>query len=121
MLLHSENESVNHLFFKCVVAKCIWGCVTDFLGIDIGSDYMSVASKWLEKNILCCKYHLSCCVERYLVDSKTGLVKCQASVEENCEVVAGMETIIHKEDGGDVEAVFFPGAIDQEPLKIISV
>jgi hypothetical protein len=32
-----------------------------------------------------------------------------------------METIIHKEDGGDVEAVLFPGAIDQEPLKIISV
>jgi hypothetical protein len=52
-----------------------------------------------------------------LVDSKTGLVKCQASVEENHEVVAGMETIIHKEDGGDVEAVFFPGAIDPRAVE----
>jgi hypothetical protein len=40
------------MFFECDIAKAIWCYVRDFLGIDIGSDYVSVADKWLhrEKN-----------------------------------------------------------------------
>jgi hypothetical protein len=41
--------SVVHLFFECAVAKVIWGYVKEYLGLDIGSDYLSVASKWLQK------------------------------------------------------------------------
>jgi hypothetical protein len=40
----NENESVSHLFFECVVAKVLWKYVSEFLGFDIGQDYMSVAS-----------------------------------------------------------------------------
>jgi hypothetical protein len=36
-------------FFDCVVAKAIWKYVCEFLGFDIGSDFISVASKWLSK------------------------------------------------------------------------
>jgi hypothetical protein len=32
------------------VVKVIWGFVSEFLGYDIGSDYMSIASKWLCKD-----------------------------------------------------------------------
>jgi hypothetical protein len=38
------SESIRHLFFECVVAK-------EFLKIDIGLDYMSVAAKWLQRLI----------------------------------------------------------------------
>jgi hypothetical protein len=40
---------VSHLFFECVVAKAIWGTVGEFMGYNIGSDYIFVASKWLQK------------------------------------------------------------------------
>jgi hypothetical protein len=33
------SESINH--FQCVVAKAIWKYVSDFLGYDIGIDYIS--------------------------------------------------------------------------------
>jgi hypothetical protein len=36
-------------FFDCVVAKVIWKHVSEFLGVEIGNDYLSVASKWLHK------------------------------------------------------------------------
>jgi hypothetical protein len=45
----NENESIAHLFFDCVVAKVIWKHVSEFLGVEIGNDYLSVASKWLHK------------------------------------------------------------------------
>jgi hypothetical protein len=41
-------------FFSCAVAKVIWGYAEDFLKIEIGSGYVSVASKWL-------------CVEKFYV------------------------------------------------------
>jgi hypothetical protein len=44
-----EKENIAHLFFNCVVARAIWECVGKFLGINIGKDYISVASKWLKK------------------------------------------------------------------------
>jgi hypothetical protein len=31
------------------VAKCIWSYVSEFLGYEIGIDYIFVASKWLSK------------------------------------------------------------------------
>jgi hypothetical protein len=40
----------NHLFFQCVVAKAIWQLVGGVIGCDIGRDYLSIASKWINKN-----------------------------------------------------------------------
>jgi hypothetical protein len=37
------------MFFECCVAKVIWNYISDFLGMEIGSDYISVASKWLSE------------------------------------------------------------------------
>jgi hypothetical protein len=45
----SEKESIVHLFFECVVSKVIWGFVKELLGLNIGSDYLSTASKWLHE------------------------------------------------------------------------
>jgi hypothetical protein len=45
----AENESIDHLFFECVVAKEVWRYVCSFLGIDIGNNYLSAASRWLSK------------------------------------------------------------------------
>jgi hypothetical protein len=45
----SKNESIVHLFFECVVAKVIWGYVGVYLGYDLGASYLTVASKWLQK------------------------------------------------------------------------
>jgi hypothetical protein len=42
-----EEESIAHLFFECCVAKAISSYVTEFLGMQIGLDYISVAVKWL--------------------------------------------------------------------------
>jgi hypothetical protein len=30
-----ENENIKHLFFECVVARVIWGFISEFLGYDI--------------------------------------------------------------------------------------
>ena len=45
-LFCSENESIQHLFFDCVVAKQIWKHVSDFFCLSVGSDYMSIAHFW---------------------------------------------------------------------------
>jgi hypothetical protein len=45
----NENESVICLFFECAVARAIWDYVQKFLGTDIGSSYVLVASKLLQK------------------------------------------------------------------------
>jgi hypothetical protein len=44
-----DDESISHLFFECCVARVLWGHTKDFLGVEIGSDYISVASKWLSE------------------------------------------------------------------------
>jgi hypothetical protein len=36
----SEEESVDHLFFSCIVATKIWELVSEFFGISIGLDYL---------------------------------------------------------------------------------
>jgi mannosylglycoprotein endo-beta-mannosidase len=43
----SEEESVDHLFFSCIVATKIWELVSEFFGISIGLDYLSVARFWI--------------------------------------------------------------------------
>jgi hypothetical protein len=40
-----------HMFFECYVAKVIWNYTSDFLGMEIGSDYISIVSKWLSEEI----------------------------------------------------------------------
>jgi hypothetical protein len=37
-----------------VVAKVTWGYIRELLGIDIGTDYLSVATKWLQKEKMYC-------------------------------------------------------------------
>jgi hypothetical protein len=49
-----EHESVSHLFFECCVARVICGYAAEFLRMEIGSDYISVASQWLSEKIM---YH----------------------------------------------------------------
>jgi hypothetical protein len=44
-----EKESIGHLFFECAVAKTVWAYVCEFLGVEIGSDFISVASRWISK------------------------------------------------------------------------
>lgn len=46
-LFCSENESVVHLFFECVVAKRLWSELSVLLNIDIGRNFESVAKWWL--------------------------------------------------------------------------
>jgi hypothetical protein len=46
-VLCSEKESVNHLFFECVVAKFMWSLASDFLKRKIGDSYESIAGMWL--------------------------------------------------------------------------
>jgi hypothetical protein len=43
------------LFFECLVAKAVWYYVNDFLNMTIGSDYISIASKWLSRD----KYYVA--------------------------------------------------------------
>jgi hypothetical protein len=45
----SEDESIRHLFFQCVVAKVIWKLIGSIVGCEVGSDYLSVASRWIHK------------------------------------------------------------------------
>lgn len=44
-LFCSEKESVQHLFFECVVAKRMWNELSGILHLDIGLNFESVASK----------------------------------------------------------------------------
>jgi hypothetical protein len=46
----NEHESITHLFFECVVAKTVWCYAKEFLGMNIGVDYILVASKWLSND-----------------------------------------------------------------------
>jgi hypothetical protein len=39
------DESINHSFFDCDIAKADWSYVCEFLGYDMGSDYLIVVSK----------------------------------------------------------------------------
>lgn len=40
----SCNESIQHMFFDCIVAKQVWGKVSEFFGRPLGSNVTSIAS-----------------------------------------------------------------------------
>ena len=42
-----ELESIDHVFFECLVSSTIWKVVSDFFGTNLGSDYMSIARFWV--------------------------------------------------------------------------
>ena len=44
------NESIQHLFFDCVVAKCTWDVVNSAFNCNIGSNFESVGRFWLSNN-----------------------------------------------------------------------
>jgi hypothetical protein len=59
-----EEESITHLFFGCVVARNVWTYACEFLGFDIGADFLSVAGKWLNKGKFCVENMISTVVLR---------------------------------------------------------
>ena len=42
-----EARSRKKLFFECIVAVNVWRIISEVLGVDIGSDYVSVAKFWI--------------------------------------------------------------------------
>lgn len=48
----TEKESVNHLFFDCVVARALWCEVSMFFNKDLGSSYESIARYWVANSRL---------------------------------------------------------------------
>ncbi|RCV44782.1 hypothetical protein SETIT_9G402200v2 [Setaria italica] len=50
MMFCIENETSQHLFFDCVVAKVMWGRISQALGLDIGVSFESIGSCWLISN-----------------------------------------------------------------------
>ncbi|KAF8647789.1 hypothetical protein HU200_065204 [Digitaria exilis] len=40
-------ESSSHLFFNCVVAKCMWYHISQAVGANLGDSFESIGSKWL--------------------------------------------------------------------------
>jgi hypothetical protein len=43
----TENESVHHLFFGCVVAQRAWRVISQIMGVETGSNFESVDKMWL--------------------------------------------------------------------------
>jgi hypothetical protein len=54
-LFCAEPETIDHLFFKCFVASKIWEEISGIFGVQVGSDFESVARWWIsnKKKILC--------------------------------------------------------------------
>jgi hypothetical protein len=46
-LFCNEQESVNHLFFECVVAKQLWNVLSSILGIQLGGALDNIGKFWL--------------------------------------------------------------------------
>ena len=46
-LFCSENESVNHLFFDCCVARQCWAVISEILQFEIGMNFESVGRCWI--------------------------------------------------------------------------
>lgn len=41
------QETSQHLFFECVVAKQVWSMISELLDLEIGSGFESIGSRWL--------------------------------------------------------------------------
>ena len=65
-LFCSQQESVCHLFFDCVVAKTCWSYLVDIFHVDLGSNFESVARWWVSNNrykvMNCCSAALMWCL-----------------------------------------------------------
>jgi hypothetical protein len=49
-----ELESINHLFFYCIVARQIWPIISECFRINVGHSYESTARFWVSnKNMPC--------------------------------------------------------------------
>jgi len=46
-LFCSEDESIHHLFFDCVVSRQIWYLISECLGVNIGANFISIGIMWL--------------------------------------------------------------------------
>jgi predicted GNAT superfamily acetyltransferase len=46
-LFCDEQETVQHLYYECVVAKRVWECISGVFGFAIGSDFESMTKCWL--------------------------------------------------------------------------
>lgn len=42
-----EPESINHLFFDCVVARQLWKFMSEALDKEVGLDFVSLGNMWL--------------------------------------------------------------------------
>lgn len=45
-VFYSEHETINHLFFDCVVAKIIWQHISSFFNLNLGENLLSIARYW---------------------------------------------------------------------------
>ena len=58
-LFCSEAETINHLFFNCVVAKQLWSILSEILNRQVGTYFVSVGTMWISnrkfivENIFC--------------------------------------------------------------------
>jgi hypothetical protein len=52
-IFYAEDESIDHLFFKCIVARHIWQIISDFFTITLGDDYISIAKIWIANKKTC--------------------------------------------------------------------
>ena len=48
-LFCTEPESVQHLFFKCAVAKQMWVHMSEVCDRAVGMDFLSIGQMWLSK------------------------------------------------------------------------
>jgi hypothetical protein len=48
-LFCSEFETVTHLFFDCCVAKVFWKVMSEVIGLELGTDFESVARLWISE------------------------------------------------------------------------
>jgi hypothetical protein len=52
-LFCSENESANHLFFECVVARQMWAFISEANSTECGASYELMANFWLSNKRFC--------------------------------------------------------------------
>jgi hypothetical protein len=111
-------------FFECSVVKFIWKSGCEFLGLEIGADYISVASKWLSKKNFALVNVISTAVLRAVWLTRNDFIfnhQAWSSVKpgymgQNLEAVAAIEDYVPRcEDGSDDEVVHFPGKTTCRP------
>lgn len=52
-LFCSEKETIQHVFFYCVVAKQCWKIVLDILGVHVGENLVNIGTFWLSNKRHC--------------------------------------------------------------------